>query len=397
MSSRHWFGLLGVFVAAIVVTELVMQPSWSERWALTGIYAGIVAAAVTAALLVQHLYLPRAKSLRSAMLVVALVAVSVASVSVAVSSGLMFFSAHDLRLLLVSLALGFGLAMVLSWAITRPLQRDLETLARAARSVAAGDLDGTTGVRREDEVGAVAEAMDGMMVRLSHAHADRARLEDARQHFLAAVSHDLRTPLASLQAALEALEDGMVEDEQRYFRAMHGDLDLLRSMVDDLFLMTRLEAGDAALERVPLDLAELADDAVEAMGYVAQKRQVDVALETDGLVKAVGAPQALSRVIRNLLDNAIRHAPPETTVRVHVANGGPSASVRVTDEGTGFDEDFVHEAFDSFTRADPARTRGAGGAGLGLAIAKGVIDAHGGRIWAEPGPGGSVVFEVPAS
>jgi signal transduction histidine kinase len=118
-------------------------------------------------------------------------------------------------------------------------------------------------------------------------------------------------------------------------------------------------------------------------------------LEASGIVRANGAPHALTRVIRNLIDNAIRYAPPATTVRVSVSNGN-AARVEVTDEGAGFDPEFVDRAFETFTKADSARSRAEGGAGLGLAIARGLIEAHGGRIWAAAGPGGRVTFELPA-
>jgi signal transduction histidine kinase len=188
----------------------------------------------------------------------------------------------------------------------------------------------------------------------------------------------------------------MVDEPARYYRAMHADLGILRSLVDDLFLMTRLEAGDALPDRESVDIAELADDAVAAMTPVAERRGIALELTSPRGVTAMASPMALARVIRNLIDNAIRHAPADSVVSVTVANGD-RASVTVADTGHGFAPDFIEVAFDSFSRNDPARTRSAGGAGLGLAIAKGVIDAHGGRIWAEPGPGGFVGFEIPRS
>ncbi len=386
--------VLLVVGAGLLITELVMTPTWADRWSLLAIYLGAALATLAVAWFLRRFYLPRVKSLRTAVLAVAVAAVSVAAVSVALSSGFMFFSAHDLRLLGVALALGFGLAVVMSIAVTRPLADDLRSLADAARQVAAGDLTPATDSARSDEVGAVAAAMDGMIEQLRDNEAARARSDAARRHFLAAVSHDLRTPLSSIQAALEALEDGMVDDPDRYYRAMGADIGLLRSLVDDLFLMTRLEAGDAALDQVPVDLAELADEAVEAMTPMAARRNITLELTSPDGVYAVGSPTALSRVIRNLLDNAIRHAPSASKVSVTLANGD-WASVVVADMGEGFDPGFIDEAFESFRRDDPARTRAAGGAGLGLAIAKGVVEAHGGRIWAEPGPGGRVAFEIP--
>lgn len=143
-----------------------------------------------------------------------------------------------------------------------------------------------------------------------------------------------------------------------------------------------------------IDLAELADESVEALEPMAQRVGVSLVLDTEGEVPTHGGPDVLGRVIRNLVDNAIRHAPPQTAVRISVMSNG-AAMLRVEDDGPGFTVEFLDAAFESFARADRARTRSTGGAGLGLAIAKGVVDAHGGRIWAEAGPGGKVAFTLP--
>ena len=390
----YFVRLAVVLGVGLLITELVMTPNWSERWSLLAIYLGAAGATWVVSWGLRRYLLPRTRSLRSAVLAVAIAAVSVAAISVALSSGFMFFSPHDLRLLGVALALGVGLAVVMSIGVTMPLADDLRVIADTARSVASDDLTVRTGLRRHDEVGAVAEAMDGMIERLEDNEASRQRAEAARRHFLAAVSHDLRTPLSSLQAATEALEDGMVDDPGRYYRAMHGDLELLSGLVDDLFTLTRVESGDAGLDHEPIDLAELADEAVEAMTRVAERADVQLELTSPAGVKVVGSAKDLSRVMRNLIDNAIRYAPAGSTVEVVVTDTAV-ARVEVTDQGPGFAEDFIDSAFDSFSRDDPARTRAAGGAGLGLAIAKGVVEAHGGHIWAAPGPGGRVAFEVP--
>ncbi len=175
---------------------------------------------------------------------------------------------------------------------------------------------------------------------------------------------------------------------------MRADLDAMAHLVDDLELLATIEAGKVEVERVPVDLAELADESIEALAPVAAQHDVELRLEAGGRVAAVGGARELGRVIRNLVDNAIRHAPPGTEVVVRVSNGS-AAEVRVCDAGPGFPADFVTSAFDSFVTGDAARTRH-GGAGLGLAIARGFVSAHGGEIWAEPGPGGTVAFRLPS-
>jgi two-component system, OmpR family, sensor histidine kinase BaeS len=175
-----------------------------------------------------------------------------------------------------------------------------------------------------------------MVDQLGRLQAERERGEAARRRLLASIGHDLRTPLASLRAAIEALQDGVAADPDRYLRSMAGDVELLGGMVDDLFVLARLEAGDLRLDRMPLDLSEVAEGAVEAVAPIAARRQVEVRLVGDATVPAIGDPQALDRVLRNLLDNAIRHAPRGTTVHVTVDRDGGSGTVRVRDEGAGF-------------------------------------------------------------
>jgi signal transduction histidine kinase len=305
----------------------------------------------------------------------------------------MFLSSHDLRLVVVAVGLGVVLGALLAATISRPLAEDLGRLAGTARKVGRGDLSTRAVLDRPDEVGEVAAAMDGMIDSLRAARAERQQIEEARRAFLAAVGHDLRTPLTSMQAAIEALQDGVAEEPERYLRSMLTDLDLLSGLVDDLFLLAQIEAGKLDMQTGPVDLADLADEAVEAMTPVARRRGVEIDIDADQHVMVLAGQRELGRVIRNLLDNAIRHAPDASHVSVEVGNGGPDATVRIVDRGPGFPEGL--DVFESFAKGDLARTRSHGGAGLGLAIAKGLVEAHGGSIAIEPGPGGRVAFRLP--
>ena len=390
---RFAWSLLAILAGGLLATELVMRPTWAERRVLISLYLGAILATALASLMIRWL-VPRARSIRLAVFVASGAAVSVAAVAVGLSSGFMFSSTHDLRLLAIALSLGVALALALSVVLARQLTSDLELLADAADRVGAGERSVVIGVDRADEIGVVAKAMGIMVGRLQQAEEEAEAAADARGHFLASISHDLRTPLASLTAAVEALQDDVVDDTARFYNVMRSDISLLASLVDDLSLMTRLEAGDITLDHVPIDLAEVADEAVEAMAPLAAQSSIHLQLVAAGAVPTSGDPHALSRVIRNLLDNSIRHAPHDSTVGVSVENGS-TARVEVRDAGDGFPMEFVDDAFGSFTQADPARSRSGGGAGLGLAIAKGLVEAHGGTIWALPGPGGRVGFDIP--
>ncbi len=381
--------------AALIASEAAMQPTPRERFTL---YTLVTVAALLAGLVCWWLLRShrRLRSLRWTVLVVALTAVALAAVVVGASAVTMFLSPADVRFVLGALALGSGLGALVAFGVTGPLTQDLRQVADAARRVADGDLQVTTGIERRDEVGELARSVDRMVERLSELEVQREQGQAARRRLLASIGHDLRTPLASVRAALEAIQDGVASDPDRYLAAMATDVDLLGRMVDDLFVLARLDAGDLRLDRFAIDLTEIVDGAVEAATPVAENAEVSLHLQADGSIMANADPLALNRVTRNLLDNAIRHAPRGGTVTVSAGSVDGVAEVRVQDDGPGFPPGFAEIAFDRFSRPDSARERQAGGAGLGLAIAKELIEAHGGQIWIAEGPGASVVFQLPA-
>jgi two-component system sensor histidine kinase BaeS len=219
--------------------------------------------------------------------------------------------------------------------------------------------------------------------------------EAERNDLLTAIGHDLRTPLGSMQAAVEALQDGVAPDPAAYLRGISHDLDHLRHLVDDLFLLTRIDTGRLDLSQTGVDLAELADEAVEAVTPAAATRNVRLRVDAPGRIGVSGDPAALSRVFRNLLANAIRHSPDSGEVDVVLARNGSYAETTVSDQGAGFPDHLRPRAFDRFVREDDSRNRESAGTGLGLAIAKGIVEAHGGTITIEDGPGGRVRFSVP--
>ncbi|MGH3443240.1 MAG: sensor histidine kinase [Nitriliruptorales bacterium] len=386
--------LLAIMAFTLAVSEVTMRPSPADRLDLALLIGGLIGGTSLVAWVAQG-WLRRSASLRLTVLVVALAAAGVTLAGFAVTSALMFVSSHDARLLTVILVLSAGLAVVVSVAVAEPLTSDLGKLARTAASVAAGDLAAQTGIDRPDELGITARAVDAMIAELREVEQQRARLERERQELLAGLGHDLRTPLTALNAAVEALQDGVASDPERYLAAMRRDLEALGHLVEDLFLLARLEAGGLELAEDTVDLVELADEAVEALEPLAARKEILVAVRPDGAVGVVGGAPELRRVIRNLLDNAIRHSPPGGEVVVEVTRADGAAEVRVVDPGPGFPDDFRDRAFERFSRPEPARDRERGGAGLGLAIARGVVEAHRGTIWIEPGPGGRVAFRLP--
>ncbi len=374
----------------MALSEAAMQPTAPERLALYGIFGAVTVVTVAVGWTLRK-FANRFTSITLTIQIIAVSAVLVAALGSVMASP-MFLTAHDLRLMFVELGLGVALGLTLALNVAGSVTDDLAQIARTAELVAAGDTSVRTRVYRPDEIGTTARAVDEMVAQLDSAKTQRDRDEQGRRDFLAAVGHDLRTPLSSLRAGLEALQDGLVVDEEVMLHRLVGNLGTLERLVDDLSILGRVEAG--GIVPVAIDLAELADETVDRLVTVAQANQVELKVLAPDRVIVEADPSAVGRLIRNLVDNAIRYAPAGTAVLVRVSAGGLGGIVEVADQGPGFDPDFELVAFDRFTTNDPSRS--ASGSGLGLAIARSVIDAHHGTIGIGQGPGGVVTFELPA-
>lgn len=309
-----------------------------------------------------------------------------------VAAGLVMFSAHDVAgLALVAgaaaLAAG-GLAAVLASRIATRVDR----LRDAAGELAGGDLTVRIPEEGPRELRELANSFNEMARALG-------RLFETRRNLVAWASHDLRAPLASLQATIEALEDGLAEPT-RYLPEMRGAVRSLSALVDDLFELSRIETGAVVLDLAEVPVAELAAGCVRALQSQAQARGVRLELAgAERAARARCAPDKVERVLLNLLTNALRHTPYDGSVAVRVADGQGGVSVAVEDTGEGLPTEDLDRVFESFWRADRSRSSATGGAGLGLAIARGLVEAHGGRIWAENRPGGGArfVFTLPSA
>ena len=315
---------------------------------------------------------------------------AVAVVMIVIAAQQMFINDQDLGFLLwIMIPAAFAAALV-AYVLSAPIARDADRLTVAAQQVAAGDLTARSRVRRRDELGDAAREFDRMVERLGAVEQERALM-------LSSISHDLRTPLAALRASVEAISDGVADDPAALLSGMEHQIGALGALVDDLQLHTRIASGTLELRRTRVDLTEVVDEALEIVRPIARRSLVDLDIDAGARVMVVGDAAQLGRVVRNLLDNAIRHAPSGSTVRTSIsAADGADAVVRVTDDGPGFPPELCDRAFDAFTRGDPARDVRTGTAGLGLAIAKGIVTAHGGTIGIPTHTAGGVVeFSLP--
>ena len=235
-----------------------------------------------------------------------------------------------------------------------------------------------------------------LAVRLAMEERLRRQIEEARRQMVAAVSHDLRTPLASLRLLVEAIADGVAtgETRERYLGEMRTHVEALTALIDDLFELSRIEAGEISWTMRQVELRGLIDDTVAAMRAPAEARGVALATELPSHeVLAQADAEKVQRVIFNLIQNAIRHTPADGSVTVRARNAGSGVEIEVADEGEGISPADSERVFDAFYRGDESRSED--GAGLGLAISRAIVEAHGGRIWLESGtPGTRVHFTL---
>jgi signal transduction histidine kinase len=295
----------------------------------------------------------------------------------------MFVSAHDLQTLLVVIAAG-GTASVLAALVLA------DRLGRASAAVAAlperlaADPDARVDGPLPAELAAIADALTETWGRLTEARDRERAMEASRRELVAWVSHDLRTPLAGIRAMVEALEDGVVDEPatvDRYLRTIRQEADRLAQLVDDLFELSRIHAGAAAQDRERVELGDLVSDAIAASDVAASARGVALEGElVDPAPLVSGSAPDLSRVLRNLLDNAIRHTPRGGAVRIEAATVDGHAVVSVRDSCGGIPAVELDRVFDLAFRGDAARTPGEASGGFGLAIARGLVEAHHGEI-----------------
>lgn len=356
------------------------------------LFAGVVAVISVAAVLALPPILNR-MGLRRAVPALALIGPVLGLLGALVGGIALAMTGRDVGYsLIISIATGVAATLV-GLRLANPMAKDLDVIGSTVERVATGDRSARTGIDRTDEVGNLAAAVDNLTRSLGEAERAREISDEERNAVVSALSHDLRTPLASLLVVIEALQDGL-GDPVSHLKAMRGNVLALEHLVEDLFLLARADSGRLALTMEPLDLGELLDGAVEALGPVAAAASVDLRTDLVEPLIVAGDDTALGRVFRNLLDNAIRHSPPGGSVSIRHSKGATRVRVTVSDEGPGFDPEFVSRALERFSQADDARSR-QGAAGLGLAIANTLVDAHGGVVEVEPGPGARVTVELP--
>jgi signal transduction histidine kinase len=380
--------ILSVFATvalALLIFTLVMQPPMSEL----GLMAAFLS--VTAIVSVAAGYgayrsglIAQSPRLRWSILGSCALSALLTFVNVWLTARLMFADAHDLALATILLLFAGGIAIAFGYFFSEALTDRITQVCLAAEALAAGKLSARAPVHGRDEMAALARTFNGMAAQLETTARKQRELEALRRDLIAWVSHDLQTPLASVRAMVEALADGVVDDaatQQRYLRTAQRDIQALSALIDDLFQMAQLDAGGLQLDVTRASLNDLISDTLESFSELAAREGVTltgtVAADIDPVTMDT---QRIGRVLNNLVRNALQHTPAGGVVSVNVTRAARAVRVEVRDTGEGIPADDAPHIFDRFYRGEKSRNRATGGAGLGLAIAKGIVEAHAGQI-----------------
>jgi signal transduction histidine kinase len=324
-----------------------------------------------------------------------------ALLNVGFTAFLMFLSPHDLVLLGGLLAFALGMSVFVALSVSRTVSDSIHELLDAVRSFNASNMEAKVPVATADELGELAAAFNDMSQRLEESFSKERELERNRREMMQAVSHDLRTPLAAIQAMVESINDGVVSDEEtvkRYMRSTQTEVENLNQLINDLFELAQLDAGLLDLRIETSSVQDLISDTLESMSAQARAQKLTLSGKVDEELSPVDIdPQRVQRVLYNLVQNALRHTPPDGTISIQARDVGEEVQVEVKDTGEGIPECELSHIFQRSYRVDPSRTRGSGGAGLGLSIVLGIVEPHGGRIWVESGlgKGSSFTFTLP--
>ncbi|MEM7124870.1 MAG: ATP-binding protein [Chloroflexota bacterium] len=284
-----------------------------------------------------------------------------------------FFLTRFGRAVILGTIGGTALALLLGILLARTLTEPLKELKEATQSIAAGDLGGQVSVHSKDELGALADSFNSMSLQLQQSN-------QLRQQMTADIAHDLRTPLSLILGYTEALHDGKLDGTPEMYETLHRQANHLSRLVDDLRVLSLADAGELLLKRQMIHPQQLLEQAVMAHQGKAAEKQITLSGEAgDALPEIDVDPERIMQVLSNLISNAVRHTNPDGTIHLQAQVHDNSVHLRVRDTGSGIAPQDMPGVFERFYRADRTRTQ-EGASGLGLPIARSIVEAHGGTI-----------------
>lgn len=340
----------------LVAMQLILDPPAQDLRDLGGFlfFTGAFALAVGYAVpwLSRRGIIP---SVRAQLLLIPVLVAVLTFANVGFIGHLMFVSPHDLGLLTVLLLFALALAAVLAAVLSESLRMSIQTLRTAVRRMTDGDLQARVAADGRDELAELGRAFNMMAERLEASSARQRELEHGRREMVVAISHDLRTPLASMRAMAESINDGVVTDDatvHQYLRTMESEVSRLSLLIDDLFELSQIDAGVLELHIERANLRDLVSDILEAMAAPARQRGLLLEGAVAEVLPAVAMDtRRMQRVLVNLVQNAIRHTPSDGTVRIEAEAAGSEVEVRVRDTGEGIAPEELHRVFDRSIRA----------------------------------------------
>ncbi|MGI8507491.1 MAG: sensor histidine kinase [Solirubrobacteraceae bacterium] len=327
----------------------------------------------------------RVGSLARQLALVVTIGVAPVLVALVVVSLLMVVSGHAALLVGAIVAAAGVLAVLGAKLVANGILRDVAAIRDGLKAVGRGQRDVLIETAARDELAELAVAANAMIADLRAEELARDQSDASRRDLVAAVSHDLRTPITSLRLLAEAVGDDIVVDgEMRrdYLGRMLTHIDVLSALIDDLFELSRLEAGDISWSLEQVSLGELVGETVQAMRLEADAKGVAVVAKVPAQLRPAHAnPEKLQRVLFNLIQNAIRHTPADGSVVVRAEPAATGIEVEIADNGDGIAPQEREHVFEAFYRGGVEAARTGDGAGLGLAVSRAIVEAHGGRIW----------------
>ena len=395
--------LVVTIALVLVLTKVILNPATIDLIYLLLFLSISGGASVGLGFLAARCRLPWwVKSLRSRMIAMsATTALLVLFNVVATAVFLMFLNKQDLLLIAGLLSFSVGVSIFVGFMLSGPTARSVKAIAGAAERMSDGDLDARAQIESLDEIGDLASAFNAMAGKLQASIDHERDLEEARRELISAVSHDLRTPLSSIRVMIESMYDGVVSDPEtvrRYLATTLSETERLSRLVDNLFELSQIASGTLELHLETALMQDLISDMLESMSAQAVNRRLRLQGAVDDELSPVTMDtQRVQRVLYNLVQNAIRHTPPDGSIHIRARDIGAEVQVQVADTGEGIPNQALEKVFERSYRVDPSRSRESGGAGLGLSIAKGIVEAHGGRIWVEsiPNRGSTFSFTLP--
>jgi signal transduction histidine kinase len=392
---QYLAGAILVVLLSVVIFNLLMSPPINDLMLMVQFLSITAVISVLVGYLAYRVgWINRSPTIRWTILGGYALASGLTFLNVWVTARLMFASTHDLRLATVLLLFAGGIAMALGFFFSNAITDRLRSVNQAVEQLSRGDLNARVWIEGKDELARLAMSFNQMAERLQQADRQKREAETMRRDLIAWVSHDLQTPLASIRAMVEALADGVVEDQNtinRYLKTTQREIGALSVLIDDLFQLAQLEAGGLTLNREHDSLSDLISDTLESFSALAQQRQITLRGSISAGVDPVYMDvQRIGRALNNLISNGLQYTPQGGYVEVGARKTERGTEVEVKDNGEGIPPEDLPFIFDRFYRGEKSRNRATGGSGLGLAIAQAIIQAHGGILTVESQPGQTV-------